>query len=277
MAKIQYIFDNPPPRYFREHGFFKNPKTRVFVCWCFERCCSEEREIFHDGQKIKLKPYQFIFGRKICSDETGLTEDEVRAQVISMEKCSLLKKAPNKTPKRFTIHEWSRELFFNNHPQVNPQLTPKKPPSNPHNTDISNVEKKNNNSEVVFFQCLSCFSETQVPSSEKQWITDNYPEDTVKHAVKYTLQAEIKTTLVQALKWACKSPPTILASKEESFEKNKILAKQIEGLPQVYRVIACNKYLEIAKSPASPTVTLDYDQSHDTFIKKCFENSLATG
>ena len=137
MSKIPYYFDTPIPRYFRENGWLKNPKTRLFIQWCFERCSSDERIIVHDGQQIILKSYQFIFGRKICSEELGLTENEVRTQQITLEKEGFLRKSPNKTPNRFTIYEWSIELFSRADYQQQPQHIyidepPTKPPMNHH-------------------------------------------------------------------------------------------------------------------------------------------------
>lgn len=146
MSKIPFNFDNPTPSYFRKNGWLKKPNTCAFVTWCFSRCSSVEREICHDNQKIILKPYQFIFGRMICVEETGLTEREVRVQQNSMEKAGYLKKAPNKTPNRFTIYEWMTEAFNKISDQQNDQQATNKRPTNDHNTDIQITD---NNTVVV--------------------------------------------------------------------------------------------------------------------------------
>lgn len=142
MSEIPFYFHSPSPRYFRDTGIFKNPKNKAFIDWCFERCSHEERVIFHDNQKITLKPYQFIFGRPVCVEETGLTEDEVRTQQKRWESCGFLKKAPNKTPNRFTIYEWVLTAFLKDSPQQNPRSTPNKPPTNPHNQEGKNDRTK---------------------------------------------------------------------------------------------------------------------------------------
>jgi hypothetical protein len=141
MSTINFNFDITPT-YFRKNGFFKSDNTLKFVSWCFARCYSIEREVYHDGRYIVLKPFQFIFGRYVCSKETNMSEDEVRTQQKIMENSGLLKKCPNKTPKRFTIYEWVTTRFSENNPQVNPQETPKKPPRNPHNIDNRSIDLK---------------------------------------------------------------------------------------------------------------------------------------
>lgn len=145
MSEIPFYFETPVPVDFRRDGWFKNPKCVAFVTWAFSRCSTFERDVCHDNKKITLKPYQFIFGRTVCSEETGLTEDEVRTQQLSMEKALYLKKCPNKTPNRFTIYEWVTERFSKQDPQQNPQQTPNRPPTDPHN-----LEQRTKNKEVVF-------------------------------------------------------------------------------------------------------------------------------
>jgi len=132
MSEIPYYFDTPVPSDFRKNGWFKNLKTLAFVTWAFSRCSTKSHSVCHDGKKIDLLPYQFIFGRLKCSEDTGLTEDEVRIQQKSMEKATFLKKCPNKTPNRFTIYEWSTSAFSIIDPQLKTQQTPNSPPTEPH-------------------------------------------------------------------------------------------------------------------------------------------------
>lgn len=102
--------------------------------WCFDRCYYETREIIHDNQVITLKPYQFIFGRRVCSEETGLTDNEIRHQQNLYERLFYLKKSTNKTTNRFTIYEWSTEVFSQSHHQQNNQYTTNKQPTEPPQT-----------------------------------------------------------------------------------------------------------------------------------------------
>lgn len=193
MSQIPFRFDHKP-HYFRDNGWFKpkkdgsHIKRLLFIDWAFSRCWAIEREIFHDNKKIILKPYQFIFGRRVCSEETGLTEDEVRTQVFSMQKAGFLKNAPNKTPSRFTIYEWVEEAFSENNPQVNPQLTPKSPPSQPHNTDIHNSDK------VVDVCDLFVRAHEENPKGEEMTI----PLITARHKTHNAISIR-KTSLIEEL------------------------------------------------------------------------------
>jgi hypothetical protein len=142
MSKIPYTFDTPVPSDFRKNGWFKSDNCLKFVTWAFARCLSFEHTVCHDNQNIKLKPFQFIFGRYKCSLETNMSEDEVRTQQKSMESAGFLKKCPNKTPNRFTIYEWTTEAFTQINPQVNPQVTPNSPPTHPHKEDNKPIDPK---------------------------------------------------------------------------------------------------------------------------------------
>lgn len=161
MSELPFYFHAPTPRYFRDNGLLKNQKNLAFITWCFERCSPEERIIFHDNQKITLKPYQFIFGRPTCSDATGLTDDEIRTQQKRWENLGFLKKAPNKTPNRFTIYEWVLTAFLKDDPQLKPRQTPDGSPTNPHNQDIKKTRSKEDHHPY--------------PSSENDGLTDDFP------------------------------------------------------------------------------------------------------
>ena len=136
------------PSYFRKNGLIKNLKNLAFITWCFSRCSNEPHIWDHGGILVNLLPLQFVFGRKICSEETGLTEDEVRTQQNRWENLKMLKKAPNKTPNKFTIYEWSWEVFSEKIPQENHQLTPNRPPTDPHNQDQDQRSKKNHHLDI---------------------------------------------------------------------------------------------------------------------------------
>lgn len=150
MSEIPFYFCSPTPRFFRDKGLFKNPKNVAFITWAFERCSPEERTIFHNDIKITLKPYQFIFGRRVCSEETGLTENEVRTQTEKWENAGYLKNTtnqiPNRITNRFTVYEWVLTDFVRCNNQPNPQLnhqpTTNRPPTDHHNQEDKKTRYK---------------------------------------------------------------------------------------------------------------------------------------
>ncbi len=74
---------------------------------------------------------------------------------------------------------------------------------------------------------FDCLLAVDVDVKEKEWITENYDEETVKHAISYTLHPETKisTTVTKTLKWACKAKPELpkpkvkKLSRREQFEQ----------------------------------------------------------
>lgn len=142
MTKIPFLFHSPTPSYFRDNGLFKNPLNKAFVDWCFERCSPEKRTVYHDNQKIILEPYQFIFGRLTCSQETGLTENQVRTQAKRWEILGLLKKTTNRITNRFTVYTWVLTSFTKNNHQQNNHPTTNRPPTDHHNQEDKKTRSK---------------------------------------------------------------------------------------------------------------------------------------
>lgn len=140
MSKIPYAFDTPIPKYFREKGWFKSDNCLKFVTWAFARCSHVEHDICYDNQNITLKPFQFIFGRFKCSEETNMSEREVRTQQKNMESAGFLKKVTNRTPNRFTIYEWVTDCFSISNDQVKDQRATNKRPTSDHNLDSKDLK-----------------------------------------------------------------------------------------------------------------------------------------
>lgn len=76
---------------------------------------------------------------------------------------------------------------------------------------------------------FSCLENLNISKKDKVWITEHYPESVVKQAVAWATHPEtkIKTSLVQALKWACVNTPEIPVGSEEKIAENKKYATSI--------------------------------------------------
>lgn len=145
MAEIPYIFDLPPPRYFRDNDWFTNRKMMIFIHWAFSRCSLEKRIVYHVHTSVELEPFEFIFGRTTCSLETGLTENEVRSCIHQLNDTpfgKMLKKTTSKSTNKFTVYKWSIELFYKNNNQQNHQQTTSRPPADHHNQEDKNERSK---------------------------------------------------------------------------------------------------------------------------------------
>ena len=127
-------------------GWIKNHKLWAFWSYCLLKASYREYDAIVGLQIVHLLPGQFIFGRKKASEETGLTEREVRTIV------EFLKKAGNltiKTTNRFsiiTIINWtSYQCDDLENDQPNDQLPTSKRP----HTNIKEVKNKTFSSDSV--------------------------------------------------------------------------------------------------------------------------------
>ncbi len=267
MSKIPFEFDIVPA-FFRKNGWFKSDNTFKFVSWCFSRCSSIEKEVFHDNQMLRMKPFQFIFGRYKCSEQTNMSEMEVRTQQNLMEKSGLLKKSPNKTPNRFTIYEWVTDRFSENNNQVNNQQTTNKQPTNNHKQEEQKIDTKENNDVCegrCFFKCL--IEDTRLDDDDRKSLI-KYPEDRVIAAIEYSHQVKAKKSLMAQLVWFCttKKPPQITNNQE--VKDNEKLAKKLEKMHHPYTFEASNKSLLIIKGVSGAQEEVFYKESHENFCKE---------
>lgn len=99
---------------------WKNPNTWRFWCWCLMKASWEKSEVIIGRQKITLEPGQFVFGRRIAAEETGLSEQEIRT-VLATSK--LTSKLTIKSTNKFSIISivnWDR--YQSGEPENNQQI-----------------------------------------------------------------------------------------------------------------------------------------------------------
>lgn len=267
MSTINFNFDITPT-YFRKNGWFKCDNTFKFVSWCFSRCHSKEKTIVHDNQTLKMKPFQFIFGRYKCSEETNMSEREVRTQQKLMENSGLLKKSPNKTPNRFTIYEWVTDRFSESSDQVKDQQTTNRRPTNDHKQEEQILDPEKNNDECerrCFFECLKI--DTRLDDEDREALM-SFPEDRVILALEYSKIVPAKKSLMAQLVWHCKlkNPPQIFNNQD--FRENKKLAKKLETIDHPYRFEALKELLIISKGENGQSLEIKFEMLHDEFVKQ---------
>lgn len=202
MSKIPYYFETPVPTYFRKNGWFTPRKDGghlrmiVFLNWCFSRCNAERRRVFHDHKEIQLEPFEFIFGRRVCSEETGLTEMEIRTiinQLISHPNGPILEKTTNSVTNRFTCYKWVTERFSENNNQQNNQ-----PPTNRQPTDNHKLEERNKNKEEIHTDDLAVVEndDFSLDLNENNVITDDSGQHNIYYQTTNSEESKNKLELI---------------------------------------------------------------------------------
>lgn len=88
-------------------GLLRNHKTWVLFCYCLLKATHKSRKTVMGRQEIMLEPGQFIFGRRVAAEETGLSEREIRTALGSLTTLGILTiKSTNKFS-IITIVNWA--------------------------------------------------------------------------------------------------------------------------------------------------------------------------
>lgn len=126
---------------------------------------------------------------------------------------------------------------------------------------------------VVFFDCLK---EVNILEQEKISLSCKFPEEVVRNAVGWALHPKtlIKTTLTQAIKWACVEKPAIPKDERDTVEENKKYINSIERSlktsPHCY-VEILNKSVMICFHSQRNPIVIDYC---DPAFKEQLNNDL---
>ncbi len=110
-----------------------------------------------------------------------------------------------------------------------------------------NKEKEQQQAAAVSYEFLD---KIDIPLNDKAWLVENYEELVIKHACKWALHpsTKIKSTLQQAIKWACENKPEIPKLEvDNSAENKKTAAEILKTLKEnkIYRLEVLNKGIEI--------------------------------
>jgi hypothetical protein len=99
----------------------------------------------------------------------------------------------------------------------------------------------------------------EIPHSEKVWLSKHFDGPTIEHSIAWAThpQTQIKQSLAQALKWACKEKPQI-----------PVTQMQLEAENRIY---AMSKQKQIAKSNPS----FSYNENLDSLSKgNCYDKDI---
>lgn len=256
------------------------------------------------------RPDDWIFHiKEIITNCTDGTES-IKSGLRELENTGYLVRNQNRVKGKFDSADW----VFYEVPQLNPSMktnaqktentptvftpTEKTPTENRsllNTEDPLSIDKINNNraSEDAAVplekpkkqqkqkdKIHPCLEGVDIPIKEKIWITKKYhDEECVKNAIEWATnpQTEVTTTLVQAIKWACRESPEIPKSKLASYQENKEYAKKYDGLRSGggIRVECYSDGVLFLVSDNGNNPTIDY--SEGMFTKKLEETLVKYG
>jgi len=124
-------------------GWLKNHKLCAFWLWCLMEATHREYDQIVGCQNIHLMPGEFIFGRKVASDELNMSERSIRTLL------DFLRKSGNvtiKTTNKFsivTIVNWNTyQKEENTNDQQNDQPLTSNRPTTDHKQEYKNIRTK---------------------------------------------------------------------------------------------------------------------------------------
>ena len=134
-----------------KNPIFKNYKLLQTFLYCLLNASHKEHEQLIGEQIVKLLPGQLATGRKAISSGTGLSEQNVRTALTTLQKLSILTIKPTTKYSVISIANW------NEHQIDNQQLTSSQPTTNQQLTTNKNVNnvKNGKNKEIIDFSVLN--------------------------------------------------------------------------------------------------------------------------
>lgn len=112
-----------------KHRYFKNVNLWHFYQYCMLKATYKPHSLMVGNQTVNLEIGEFVFGRKVASSDTGLTEREVRTCLSVLEKDG---KVTIKTTNKYSIikvikfSSW-QDTYKTNDQQHDQQATNKRP------------------------------------------------------------------------------------------------------------------------------------------------------
>lgn len=95
-------------RQLENSGIWGNPELVYFWIWCLMQADIEKHKTTVNGCTITINPGQFIFGRKIAAQKTGLSESMVYRYLKLLKNLKMLNTKSNNKYTLVTIVNWRK-------------------------------------------------------------------------------------------------------------------------------------------------------------------------
>jgi len=143
-----------------ENAIFRKPKVSHLFNYCLLRANWSDKTICWNGQPLVVERGSFITGRKQIALETGLSEQNVRSALRTLQHFSMVQKSTSKSTIKFTYltvcnYNDYQHLDDEGNQQTNQQVTSNQPASNQQvttdkNNNNNNTKETNKNKEKDF-------------------------------------------------------------------------------------------------------------------------------
>lgn len=139
-----------------DSGLIRNHNAWILFTYCLLKATHKQYKAVVGNQEIFLKPGQLIFGRRLASEETGLSEQQIRTALRTLAIFGILTiKSTNKFS-IITIVNW--DVYQKEDGQSNQQINQQSTSNQPH-TKTKEHKNNNNNTATEIFDFY--FSEIQ--------------------------------------------------------------------------------------------------------------------
>lgn len=123
--------------------------------------------------------------------------------------------------------------------------------------------KSNDDDKLKSSQVYESLYAVDIPLEDKLQISRSYPAESIDHALSWVFSTEKPIQcLAAAIKWACKSKPTLKNQPNGQEAANKQYAMKYDNKKcNGYIILACNEHVEIAHASASVPFTIKYSEN----------------
>lgn len=126
------------------------------------------------------------------------------------------------------------------------------------------VFSSKNSSENAKTSVYPILDQIDIPLHDKQEITRDYSMDDVAHAIKWATHPSIKLNkeLAAAIKWACRTHPTLPQEKRSKEDLNKEYAMRYNGQSsECSRVDVLTHHVEITHVASNQVICVGYEEN----------------
>lgn len=137
--KIPFLF-TPVPHFLFQSDYFRDPNGFRLIAWMFHRTAFTTKSYSMNGQIITLEVGEFLFGRKRCSIETGISEQSIRTVINQLINQQNVTKVTTKSTNKFSVYRWLYEHFPDSSNQQSNRKSTSKTSQTNHKQEYKNKE-----------------------------------------------------------------------------------------------------------------------------------------